>query len=474
MQLRNQILPEWVQNNLHIVLVILLLCIMVFTQNSIHPQYFLYLTGYIYLILFFRKNFALLSSLAILLSVTSYFGENLRLIVQLNFFATLFIVTLMKYYRKKFSYRDLPLALIPFLVVLYLTMLVTSLFSKYTLTGFETIAKVTVFFLIVGLLYINLESLRTMKSYFFALFIAGVILSLGSLYELLLTGFELSNLIELAVLRTGGFLQNVNAAGGFFAIIIPMSYIHYRIENNKTTSKIFLVLLFILIIGLMITNSRAAFLSLFITFSILFYYQNRKAFKRSLVIVAAAVFAVIVIEPLNEFFTIMLRIEDGFSQREPLWDMTIAIIKDHYLFGVGPGAYGKEMFNYFPVMLDSWQGWTFMNLHEVTKGANVSHNFYLGFLSDMGIPGLFTSFFLPYLFIKLCLENLSFFKANKDLYLLNLGIFATGAGLFIRAFFDSVNILTYGYITVDLPFWILFIFIIYIKVNKTKLLDAKY
>ncbi len=248
----------------------------------------------------------------------------------------------------------------------------------------------------------------------------------------------------------------------------------YLAEDKKGKANLYLTVCLCFVLGLIISNSRAAFLSLLVTFVVFYFNYNRAVIKRVALYSVVIISLIYFIEPLNEFFSVLLRIESGFSHREPLWEMTAGIIKDHYLFGVGPGAYGHEMFNYFPVLLDSWVGEKIIHLFEVTSGANASHNFYIAFLSDMGILGLLTSVFLPVFFWKICLENISFFRQNKRMYLLNLGIFSIGSGLFIRAFFDSVNIMTYGYITNDLPFWILFITIVYFNMNKLKLLNAQF
>jgi hypothetical protein len=63
-------------------------------------------------------------------------------------------------------------------------------------------------------------------------------------------------------------------------------------------------------------------------------------------------------------------------------------------------------------------------------------------------------------------------KINSDYYLLSLGIFAAGIGLFIRAFFEWGNILSYGSIVIDLPFSLMIILLSYI-VNK-KINDNEY
>jgi hypothetical protein len=54
--------------------------------------------------------------------------------------------------------------------------------------------------------------------------------------------------------------------------------------------------------------------------------------------------------------------------------------------------------------------------------------------------------------------------ANNSYYLV-VGIVASATGLFVRALFDGINILTYGWISVDLPFWLMFSILIYFYNN---------
>jgi O-antigen ligase len=443
-------------------------------QTIIPAEYFVYLILYILILFIFKENIAIVAAITTILSITSIFGESVRLIVQLNFFLTFLILTLIKYYQKNISLPDFPVKLFPFLYFLFGSLFISTILSSYALVGVISIGKYIVFFSLLLLLYLNINNLQTIRLYIYGMFLAGFIISLGTIIDLSLSGFSITNILSISLLRTGGFIENVNAAGGFFAILIPLSYIFYLIERNKSISYIYLFALAVFSLGIVITNSRAAFLSILISFIVFLFNYNRQLLIRLSVITSAVAVVIIIVEPFNEFFSLLLRIEDGLSHREPLWEMTTGIIKDNFLFGVGPGAYAKEMFNHFPVMLDSWQGLNIINLFEVTKGANVSHNFYVAFLSDMGIPGLVTSIMLPFYFIKISVENISFYKSNRNIFLLNLGIISIASGLFIRAFFDSVNILSYGYITNDLPFWILFLIIIYFNTHKLKLINAKF
>lgn len=59
---------------------------------------------------------------------------------------------------------------------------------------------------------------------------------------------------------------------------------------------------------------------------------------------------------------------------------------------------------------------------------------------------------------------------NKDYYVLSIAITGVGVGLLIRTFIEISGLLTYGYITRDLPFWLLFVILIkiYMELSTKK------
>ena len=51
---------------------------------------------------------------------------------------------------------------------------------------------------------------------------------------------------------------------------------------------------------------------------------------------------------------------------------------------------------------------------------------------------------------------------SNEYYWLTVGITAAGIGLFIRGFFEWGNLISYGTLGTDLPFWLIFIILIYL------------
>ncbi|MGE5795358.1 MAG: hypothetical protein ACM34N_01170, partial [Ignavibacteria bacterium] len=77
-------------------------------------------------------------------------------------------------------------------------------------------------------------------------------------------------------------------------------------------------------------------------------------------------------------------------------------------------------------------------------------------------------------FFEIANKTINIYKAGKSIYFyLAVGITAAGVGLFVRGMFEGIGILTYGWIKVDLPFWLIFALLIFLFQNKKELVRIK-
>jgi len=102
--------------------------------------------------------------------------------------------------------------------------------------------------------------------------------------------------------------------------------------------------------------SRSAIIGIMISTSVIFFLLRRKFLYKFIVYLIFITSLVFIIEPLYETAYLFFRFEEGFSTRDYIWTMSLNIIRDYPIFGIGPGVYKYEMFNYFPFMLDDWYG----------------------------------------------------------------------------------------------------------------------
>ena len=302
-----------------------------------------------------------------------------------------------------------------------------------------------------------LDNLKELKVVLSSLVLAAAIVAASILYEYSANGFNIVDYVQGIQIRITGLFSNINAAGTYFGAVFPITLITGLTIKQKKYKTLFIALNIFLFLGIVFTTSRSAYFSTMISVLFMLYILNKRLLYKLIITCSILAAIILWIPQLNEFFSLFFRIESGLSQRDHLWELSLKMIKDNPIFGIGPGAYSYEMLNYFPVLLNTWVGERLIQLRDLTFGANNSHNFFLFMASDMGIMGIITSLLLPISYFRIGYLTINKYKQiNHQIYTLAIGLVAAGLGLIARGMFEGIGILTYGWITMDLPFWILF------------------
>lgn len=431
----------------------------------IGPVYLLYSSAALLIVIFavsFGDRFLYGFIIVTLFTLVGDVDETLRAFIHAIDFSLLGYLFLKKHGLRFSDYPKPPKMVISFIILYYISLLIPTLLSDYIFAGFEKIFRQSVFFIIAYILYSLIEDEKDIKVFIISIIIANAILLISSVFLFIQEGNPLIDIATGFRARVTSLIANINATSGFYIISFPLLIVSLMI-NSESKQKLFhwfLILFFTL--GVIITISRSAIVSIIFSTLFIFYYLNRKKFYVFVYLMLFVLLLFVVIEPLSNLGSLLFRLEAGLSQRDYHWKLTWSIINEHPVFGIGPGAYNFEMFNYLPVTLDSWMGRRFVELHDMTGGSNAAHNFFLIFFSDMGILGLITSIALPVIFFRIGFKNIRFYRnLNKENYFLVIGLTAAGASMFIRGMVDGIGLLAYGFITTDLPFWIVFMSLMY-------------
>jgi O-antigen ligase len=113
-------------------------------------------------------------------------------------------------------------------------------------------------------------------------------------------------------------------------------------------------------------------------------------------------------------------------------------------------------------MLHDFWGQVFVYIAEVSEGVNLAHNLYLVFFVDMGILGLAAVLMLPLIYFRIGIKTIKKYKnASVEKYYFIVALFAAGTSIIFRNIFNSIGLLYIGGIHTDLPFWLIFISLIY-------------
>lgn len=414
------------------------------------------------LILLYGERFLIGLIIVSLLSIVSDFGSTIRLFVQIINFSLLGFLFL-KHYGLNFSdYPKVPKSILYFLVLYYFTMIITSILSQHFFAGIFMIGRQTIFFIIAYIFYALIRDLKDVKTYIIAMIVVGLILSVGLIYDFTLSGNKLIDLVLGGRYRATGFIGNNSKTTAFFILTLPLvvTFAYLKIYKNK--KKLLLSIAALLTIGLILIISRAAILSVIFSLMVISYQINKKYFTKFAISTLIIILIIILFDPLNEIISTLFRIKTGLSQRDYFWGLAYNIIKDNPIWGIGPGSYKYLEFNYAPVILNSWPGRVIIDLNIATNGENGSHNIFLKFASDMGIPGIITIFYFIWIFLRISIANYKkTIYGNRQIFLANLVISAALGSMFIRGIFDSIGILTYGVVVSDLPFWLMFSILIF-------------
>jgi O-antigen ligase len=410
----------------------------------------------------FGERFVIAIIIISLFTLVGDLNRSLRTVVQLVDITLLGFLFLKKFGLDFYSYPKVPKSILYFLLLYFLAMIISGVMSNYPFAGVGIIAHQMAFFIIVYVFYSLISSESDIKNYFYSIFVVGCILVTFSLIAFAEGGVSLLEILSPNRPRVSAIISNTEASTNFFVVSFPLIISALLLKRKFADKKINYFLIFYFSLGLIITMSRSAIIGIIFSTAVILYLLNRKKFYQLLFSITFIILLFLFYTPLNELLTTFLRIESGMSARDYIWKMSMDMITDNTVFGIGPGAYQYEMLNYFPYMLDNWWGKIFIYYQEVTEGANLSHNFFLTLFTDMGILGIITAVALPLIFWRIGFKTLKKYK-NEDpnKYSLIIALFAAGSSIILRNIFNGIGLLYVGGIHTDLPFWIIFSSLIY-------------
>jgi hypothetical protein len=334
--------------------------------------------------------------------------------------------------------------------------------SSHPQAGIGIIAEQVAFFIIVYVFYSLIKDEKDINNFLYAIMVVSFILVTVSLASLFVGHFNILDIVSKNRARISAIISNAEASTNFYLIsfsVLIVLFLTKKLIKYRTRILMFAIYLSL---GLSLAMSRSAIIGIVLSMAIIFFLLRRKRFYQFMfsIIVLGLVF--IFVKPLNEITSLFFRIGEGLTEREPLWLMSFNIIGDYPVFGLGPGVYKYEFYNYFPYMLNNWWGKLLIYYHEISEGVNFSHNYFLVFFTEMGIFGLITAIVLPFIYFRIAIKTLNKYRNESEkIYYLIVALFATGISMIVRNFFNSIGLIYLGGLTGNLPFWLVFSSIIY-------------
>jgi O-antigen ligase len=328
---------------------------------------------------------------------------------------------------------------------------VKSFFFAYLSIGiFSTLNAVRVsislielvrYFSLVIILVVLFESIKTKQELKRILHIA----ILGSALMVLLalpdiSSMGLPDLFSTSTVqnRLGSFYGNPNRFAIPFLFSVPalfgrIIYMRPRTKYNVIVKLGLLMLFFLFLYTVLLTYSRSAWLSIFVSLSLLL--ATSRIGRRLLLGVVALFIFIFPLISSSLFFA--LRLASGLTGREYLWKAAIQIARENVLLGIGPGNFEFMKPRYIlPTHFLS-------RLMRSPLGSGAAHNLYLTVSAELG---LFAAVALV-AFLGILLWRAAKLAKNTtdpDLRWLLYTALSVIGGLMIRGFFESGVIIGSG------------------------------
>ena len=388
------------------------------------------------------------------LSFTSEFFENVRIYITVFSSGYLLYLFLKEYGLQLKKFPKLPIEILVFFALLVFALLTSTIFSQNISVSLLAFLRLLLFLFISYIFYSLLNDEGNIKVYIISLIIVVMILGIPMLIDLYSLGLKnyfmrilLADKFDLTTSR--GYTKLTI----LFICITLVTSMFFMKGFNKLSYKLgLIVLLSFNIIILVLANSRGGILAGIISISFILFMLKRSFFIKSFLgAVGLAVLLMIIVPEINEAINLYLR-RETVSDREVYWQMGVDVINDHPIFGIGPDMFDKTFFNYAPSKTVNYFRSDILQI-----GKPHPHNFFLYFMSENGLLGLITSISFFVLFFYFAFKTIGLTKnVNRDYYILSIAITGIGIGLFFRSFIEISGYLLYGYITADLPFWLIF------------------
>jgi O-antigen ligase len=411
-------------------------------------------------IILIRTNTEDFLIILIIIAYLSFTGPELIFLRSwVNVFSFILLIFLfMKKYGFNFGkYPRVPSGILFLVTFLFLSFLTSTLANGAQPNSLTAVFRLLIFFLICYFLYSFIIGKKQVFNYLIALFIVFLILCGSIYYEVANAGLVLFGLTGLFT-RYSGLYENPNYVG--ILVMVVSSFVTVLFFRNLLVTRAYKIFasflsLNIIVISILI-NSRAALLGLIVSL-IVIYSILKKTMLIKIFIIGSFIFIVILqIPKIQNLFDLFIRLET-IGEREHLWNAGLAMFGDFPFFGVGPDMFRNYFFNYIP----SSAGVLVQAVYS--GGSPHPHNFFLFLASENGFLGILAGVSI---FVSLFYYSIKsiVITRNKDreYFLISVACLGICSGFFIRTFSDVEGILNYGYITRDLPFWLVLMISIHI------------
>lgn len=257
------------------------------------------------------------------------------------------------------------------------------------------------------------------------------------------------NVFEEVRFRVYSTLDNPNVLGEYFLLIVPMVGALLLTAKRWASRIVYLGCAGVMMLCLLLTYSRGCYLGILFAGALFLVMLDR----RFILLGAVGLLASPMLLPdsiLERFTSIGNMADTSTSYRVYIWMGTLAMLKDYWFSGVGPGEAAFNMV--YPAYA----------YHQIS--APHAHNLFLQILSDAGVPGLVVFGLLLLSFYRTMFSAMATTRSREKRIFLIAGV-SSVSGFLVQSMTDYTF---YNY-RVMLLFWAtLAISVLFAKLSPEK------
>jgi O-antigen ligase len=264
-------------------------------------------------------------------------------------------------------------------VLLYAGVYLYATFTSVTLSGSLFPGLLTAAFVLFYFVTVSCDwSAQSLRRLVMGMVAVGMVVSGYGFYQLLFpTQFRSvwtdTDMFSTITFRVYSTLENPNVLGEYFLLVIPFAAALLLTADSWKKRGLWLAACGILTVCLVVTYSRGCYLGLLFAAAIFLVLLDRRFLI--LGIVAVVLSPLYLPESvLTRFTSIGDMADSSTSFRVYIWMGTLAMLKDYWFCGVGPGTGAFNL--------------VYPNYAYSAIEAPHSHNLYLQILCDTGVVGL--------------------------------------------------------------------------------------
>ena len=323
-------------------------------------------------------------------------------------------------------------------IYIYAGVYLFATFASVTVRGSLFGGLLSICFVLFSVVIINaIESKRQVKILLFLMVCGGILVSLYGFYQYMFQdkfgGVWVDTEMFEGMFRVYSTFANPNVLGEYLLLIIPLAVSCFFITRPLIMKLFYLGATGTMMLCLILTYSRGCYIGILVAAAIFLVLLDKRFIFLGILGLLLMPF-VLPETILNRFMSIGNMSDSSTSYRVYIWMGTIAMLKDYWFSGVGPGQAAYNLV--YPVY--GYNG----------ISAPHAHNTYLQIMCDSGIIGILAFVVIIYQYFKaLFCSYLN--ETDKTARILTIGAMSSVAGFLIQSLFDYTF---YNY-RVMLLFW---------------------